>query len=131
MNYPDSSDPKPYRIKFEHRPQYLYAHVSGEHDSVKISISYWRDIADECRRTETAKVLVDEDIAEAVSKLETYKIANEISKIGFTNVLVAFVDRYLEHQEANQFGELVASNRGLRVKVFNDTETAEKWLLEN
>jgi hypothetical protein len=131
MSYPDSFASEPYRIKFEHRPQYLYARVSGERDSVKISISYWREIAEECRRNAFTKVLVDEDIVQTVSKLEIYQVASAIPKMGFTNVLIAFVDRRLEHQEVNQFGEVVASNRGLRVKVFSDTETAEKWLLES
>ena len=63
--------------------------------------------------------------------LEMYQIAAEIPQIGFANILIAFVDRYLEQQDLNQFGELVATNRGLRAKVFNDVKEAEIWLSEN
>jgi hypothetical protein len=126
-----SDDFKPYQIKFERRPEYLYAYVSGEQDSLSISLAFWREIADECGRAEARKVLIEEDIEESVSMLEMYQIAAAIPQMGFTNVLVAFVDRYLEQHDLNQFGELVATNRGLRAKVFNDAQAAEKWLLEN
>ena len=39
------------------------------------------------------------------------------------------VDRYLDQQEVNSFGELVAVNRGLSGKVFNNIAEAESWLL--
>lgn len=122
---------KPYRIEFEERPGYLYAHVSGERDSLEISLGFWREIAAECRRSEARRVLIEEDIKECVSMLEMYQIGAEIPRLGFENVLVAFVDPYLEQQELNRFGETVASNRGLRGKFFNDAHEAEKWLLES
>lgn len=131
MKNPKSDEFKLYKIRFEQRPAYLYAYVSGEQDSLSISLAFWREIADECRRAEARKILIEEEIKESVSMLEMYQIAAEIPQMGFTNVLIAFVDRYLEQQSLNEFGELVATNRGLRAKVFNDAQTAEKWLLEN
>jgi hypothetical protein len=131
MNSPSSDDSKPYQIKFEPRPDYLYAYVGGEHDSVSISLAFWREIADECRKTQAKKILIEEDIKESVTMLEGYQIAEEIPRMGFANVLIAFVDRFLEQQNLNEFGELVATNRGLRAKVFNNVEEAEKWLLES
>lgn len=122
---------KPYRIEFERRPRYLYAYISGEHDNMEISLGFWREIVAECQSAGAKKVLVEEDIREAVSTLEMYQIAVELPKLGFANILVAFVDRYLDQQDLNQFGELVATNRGLRGKFFNEASEAEKWLLEN
>jgi hypothetical protein len=128
--YPPDEN-KPYRIEFEHRPEYLYAYVSGEHDSLAISLAFWREIADECRRVQTKKLLVEEEIEEAVSMVEMYKIASEIAQIGFRNISIAFVDRFLEQRDINEFGEMVATNRGIHGKYFNDFNEAEKWLLEN
>lgn len=129
MNDPDSAASKPYQIEFEHRPQYLYAYVSGKHDSVEISLAFWTEIASEYRKTKYKKILIEEDIIESVTPADMYKIGSEIPKLGFLDVRVAFFDRHLEHHELNQFGELVATNRGLRSKVFNDFAEAEKWLL--
>jgi len=44
-------------------------------------------------------------------------------------VRVAFFDRYAEQNQLNEFGELVAVNRGITGKIFNDIQTAEEWLL--
>lgn len=111
------------------RSRYLYAYVSGEHDSYEISRSYWQEVSDECARQKAARVLIEEDIREAVSMGEMYRLASEIPELGFFGIRIAFVDRYVEHQDLNQFGELVAVNRGLYGRLFNDIETAEKWLL--
>ncbi|HEX9959596.1 MAG TPA: hypothetical protein VGB00_01520 [Pyrinomonadaceae bacterium] len=75
--------------------------------------------------------MIEEDIVEEVSLLEMYQIAAEIPQMGFAGVLIAIVDRFLEQRALNEFGEPVATNRGLRAKVFNDVKEAEKWLLEN
>lgn len=120
---------KPFHIAFEHRPHYLYVYVSGEHDSYEISRQYWLEVADECNKSDYKKVLIDEDIEETTSLPETYQLASEIPQMGFQGVRVAFYDRFAEHQDLNEFGELVATNRGLLGRVFNNLEEAEKWLL--
>lgn len=127
-NTPNAS--KLYELSFEHRPQYLYAYVCGEHDSYEISKKYWQEVADECQKTGYKKVLIDEDISANVSITEIYEFASEIPKMGFQGIRVAFFDRYhLEQQEINSFGETVATNRGLFSRIFTDFDEAEKWLL--
>lgn len=121
---------KPYDIRFEHRPEYLYAYVSGEKDTVEISTQYWDEIAEECRKNDSKKVLVEEDISEALASVfELYQFATELPNLGFAGIYIAFVDRYIEQNDLNEFVELVASNRGLMGRVFNDVKEAEKWLL--
>lgn len=126
MNVEDS---KLYNLEFEERTDYLYAYVSGDKDSVEICTQYWREIADECRRTKCRKVLIVEDIKESVSTTEMYQIASEIPDMDFSGIKIAFVDQYIEQHAVNEFGGLVATNRGLNVKLFNTAEEAEKWLL--
>jgi hypothetical protein len=126
MNVEDS---KLYNLEFEERTDYLYAFVSGDKDSVEICTQYWREIADECRRTKCSKVLIVEDIKESVSTTEMYQIASEIPDMDFSGIKIAFVDQYIEQHAVNEFGGLVATNRGLNVKLFNTAEEAEKWLL--
>jgi len=55
-----------------------------------------------------------------------YRFTSEILDIGFSGIRVAFVDRHLNQRELNKFGELVATNRGLLAKVFDDAEKAEE-----
>jgi hypothetical protein len=121
--------PKPYEITFEHRQHYLYVYVTGDQDSYEVSRSYWLEVAEECRKTGYKKVLIDEDIENMVSIAEVYKLASELPQMGFQGVRVAFYDRFADHADLNQFGELVATNRGLLARVFNDPQKAEDWLL--
>jgi hypothetical protein len=121
-------DSKPYLLSLEYRPNYLYVFVSGEKDSYDISIRYWREIADECQKSGVKKVLIEEDIKENLSMHDTYRLASEILQLGFFGIRIAFVDRRNEQRQLNQFGETVASNRGLLVRVFNDGKDAENWL---
>jgi hypothetical protein len=51
--------------------------------------------------------------------------------MGFGGTYVAFVDRYLDQSEINQFAELVAVNRGLNGKIFNDEGQAVAWLMKH
>jgi hypothetical protein len=119
---------KPYELSFEERPAYLYAYVEGEHDSYEISRAYWQEVADEAVRTHFRRVLIDENIVECGSMAECFRLASEIPEMGFGNARIAFVDRYLEQNDVNEFGELVASNRGAQTKIFNDVQSAETWL---
>ncbi|MEJ7862532.1 MAG: hypothetical protein WKF90_12955 [Pyrinomonadaceae bacterium] len=129
MNVEDSTL---YELEFEERPNYLYAYISGDKDSVEICIQYWREIAAECQRTNYNKVLIVESIKETVSTTEMYEIASEIpNMMGLLGVKIAFVDRYIEQRPVNEFGGLVAHNRGTYVKLFDTVEEAEKWLLSN
>jgi hypothetical protein len=127
----DGASQKPYALTLEQRPGYLYAYVEGEHDSYEISKAFWQEIAQEVVRSGVDRVLIDENIVESASLADMYQLASEIPTMGFGSTRVAFVDRHLDHQEINSFGELVAVNRGMRGKLFNDFETAEKWLLRD
>jgi hypothetical protein len=126
---PQNAPSKPYDLTMEHRNGYLYAYVQGDNDSYEISRAFWTEIADEVRRTNAARVLIDENIEQSVSMAEVFQLASELPKMGFGSARVAFVDRYLDQQEINAFGELVAVNRGFSGKLFNNVAEAESWLI--
>ncbi len=130
-NQESSDSGKPYKLTFEYRLRYLYAFVTGEKDSYEISKQYWQEIADECKKSGIKKVLIEEDLAENVSMPEMYRFASEIPRLGFFGIRVAFVDRRQDQQRLNQFGETVATNRGLFSRVFNNFDDGEKWLLSD
>ena len=90
---------------------------------------YWREIADECKANKFTKALIVEDIVANGTIADAYQLSAELPQMGYLGIKVAFVDKYLEQQELNLFGELTAINRGINAKVFNDINEAEKWLL--
>ena len=125
----DDTASKPYSITFEERPDYLYVYVAGDRDSYAISIAYWQEVARECKARGTNRVLIDENIVQNVSVAEIYQVASEIPAM-FSGIAIAFRDRHADQAEINQFGELVARNRGVIGKFFVDLEEAERWLRE-
>lgn len=128
----DTIDPTvQYDLAFEARERYLYAYVSGEHDSFEISAAYWSEIARELKEQNIDKVLIVEDIIEQSPVADIYNLSVHLVDMGFRGVKIAFVDRHSGHEELNEFGVLVGSNRGLIAQAFNDETAAEKWLLAN
>jgi hypothetical protein len=129
MNTVDST--RPYRLTFQDLPGYLYAFVEGEQDSYDISRAFWQEIAEKAVSMGAKCVLIEENIEMSVSFADVFKLASELPSMNFGGARIAFVDRFLDHNEINEFGELVAVNRGFNGAVFNDIETARRWLLEN
>lgn len=124
----DDGAAKPYQISFEQRPKYLYVYVEGDKDSYAISHAYWTEVARECAEKQVKHVMIDENLTESVSVAEMYQIASEIPGM-FSGIRIAFVDRHADQAEINEFGELVAQNRGVTGKFFVDVPSAEAWLL--
>lgn len=120
---------KLYNLTFEDRTGYLYAFVDGENDSAEVTTLYWREILARCSENDTRKLLVEEDLPGNPSETEVYHLASALSKLGFQRIKIAFVDRHLDQQELNRFAELVAVNRGVNGRIFNNAHEAEKWLL--
>lgn len=121
---------KQYRITFDVRPGYLHAHIQGSEDSYEISRQFWQEIADECERLKPSRLLVEEDISRPIDSIaDTYHGAADRPQMGLAGVKIAFFDRHPDQHEQNQFGELVARNRGIDVRVFSDLAEAESWLL--
>jgi hypothetical protein len=123
---------KEYTITFELRPGYLYAYVKGDADSYYISHAYWSDVSVECAKHQVKKLLVEEDLAKPINSVsEVFQGAAERAFMGLSGLKIAFVDRHPDHREQNLFGELVATNRGLFCKVFDDVQEGEKWLISD
>ena len=125
---PPMDHAKPYRLEFESRPHYLDAKVSGDADSVAISLAYWAEVAAECRARGAARVLVIETMKQKPTAFEVFEVASRLREVGMGGIVIAFVDTELDQLPENLFGETVATNRGILGKVFISVPLAEAWL---
>lgn len=121
---------KPYNIQFDYREKYLFAFVSGEKDSLEISLMFWKDIFNECESKNFKRILITENFKNDISAIDMYILGEKLTEIAPKNTSVAFVDSQIQQLEMNKFTETVAYNRGGKGKVFSDFSEAEKWLLE-
>lgn len=119
---------KEYRLKIEDRKSYLYAYVSGK-DSMEVSLAYWKEIFDTCKRLNYHNVLVEEDLQGSPVTVDYFEFGIFLSNIVKDfRLKIAFIDRHTSHAPDNLFSETVAKNRGVHVKVCKNIEIAEGWL---
>lgn len=116
-----------FSIDFQDRDRYLYAFVTGERDSLQVSLAYWTAVAAECRARGKTRVLVIETFKEKGPLVDVYHVAAELPRIT-RGIRVAFVDRDLGDAEENMFAETVAVNRGANGRLFGDEAAAIAWL---
>lgn len=120
---------QPYKVDFRPQERYLRADVSGPHDSVEISLAYWREVARECRRLGFSRLLVVENLGRVGPAVEYYLVACELPAI-VKGLRVAFVDAVAEELDSNRLGENIAVNRGADIRLFHDEEPAVAWLTQ-
>jgi hypothetical protein len=123
----DASDRK-FTIVFENYPTYLYALVHGEAYGYEVLIAFLREIANEVSARGFDQVLIEENISAGATKEDAYRVASEMPELGFAGIRIAYVDRFIDQEEVNEFGRDVAVHNGIDVRLFNDQEMADRWL---
>jgi hypothetical protein len=122
-------------LQIEEIPGYLAATFisSGGLIDSRVAEAVWRQfdlVADHCNRTKNDKVLIDTTRADGkVSFVERFLLGEKTRVFAFHGIKVAFVDRP-ERIDPQKFGELVARNRGVDIRIFSDLQAAKEWLLK-
>lgn len=118
----------PYTIRLENRGSYLYALVGGQSLTPEIAKMYWDEIAEKCAELSKSKLLVEKDFPEHVSAPEMLEMGVYLGSI-LAGKKIAFVDRY-KNEDVNELGKVIARNKGVIMRIFENIEQAEKWLTE-
>ncbi len=121
----------PYTIVFEDCPKYLYALVHGEQYGYAVLAQFLLEIADECKKRKFSQVLIEENISATTPEEDVFRIASELPQLGFSDIRMAYIDRFTEQEDLNEFGREVAESHGVDVKIFSSFEEADKWLSGN
>lgn len=124
----EAPDGKSYRIVYEEYPTYLYALVHGEAYGYDVLAGFLGEIAAEVRRRGLRKVLIEENISATTTREDAYRIASEMPELGYAGIRVAYIDRFSDQKEINEFGHDVAVDNGIEVEIFSDQAEADAWL---
>ena len=116
-----------YNLEFENRGSYLYVKLTGR-DSFKSSLEYWSKIGAKTLELGHQKVFVHENLDGELTEAEIYHIVTKFKEVGLLGIQIAFFDENFTEASINAFGELVASNRGANVKIFQSLEEAQRWI---
>ncbi|MFL6469182.1 MAG: hypothetical protein ACJ72Z_14590 [Pyrinomonadaceae bacterium] len=120
---------KPYEIETENRGDYLYAIVGGLKFMPDMAKDYWQEIIDECDEVGLDKILIEKNFPETFTTKSLAATGPEIIKM-LGGKVVAFVDRY-GHEDVNELGKVLSHGTEATFRIFDDAETAEKWLRAN
>jgi 3-dehydroquinate synthetase len=124
------SQEKPYEIQFDYKEKYLSALVTGEKDSLEVSLLFWKEIFDECENKNYKRILIQENFRNDISAIDMYILGEKLIEMAPKNISAAFVDEQIQQMEMNKFTETVIYNRGGKGRAFADHKEAVKWLLE-
>jgi hypothetical protein len=119
-----------YDVAINIKPDYLHARITGD-NTPQTFAAYIADLYAACQRAGCPRVLVEENLrGPSMSLVEIFEVVTEKASglLPFVRS-VAFVDINPEHDlKIRAFGEDVAVNRGLHVRVFHDIQKAGEWL---
>lgn len=118
-----------FSIELEDRAGYLRVLVRGDVDTQAVSVAYWTMIGVECSRRGTTAVLVVEDLpAWPNVPAEVFEAVTDAAvAAGLREVRCAFVDQH-EEVEANEYGMMIGTEKGLTIMMFSNESYAEHWL---
>ena len=119
---------KPYTIVFQDCPTYLYALVHGEKYGYEVLAGFLSEIAAECKKRNFRNVLIEENISATTSEDDVIRTATALPQLGFANIRMAYIDRFTDQNQLNEFGQQVAVKSGVDVKIFNTFGDADNWL---
>lgn len=121
--------PPVYELCFVDRGDYLYACVKGAQDSPGITLAYWRQIASECQRRGTSRLLVCDDLqGEPATPQEFTRLASSMRGSGLEQVRIAFHEPNSANLRLVEHGELAFREAGFTLRVFGSEREAELWL---
>ena len=115
------------QLQIERKDNWVVARLSGVADIEKAHARF-EEIAQACDRMSTKRLIVDVTNAalplSATDKFEMGRHAVVFAQHGIKVAVVATPDQL----DPERFGEVVARNRGVNIRLFTDVEAAEEWL---
>ena len=118
-----------YELDFLDRGDYLFAKIKGEQDSPEITLAYWCDIARECARRGTARLLVCDDLqGQPATPQDFAQLTEALRGSGMEHVRIAFHEPVSANLRLVEHGELAFREAGFTLRVFGSEREAELWL---
>src|SRR5436189_6478425 len=120
----------PVELTFETRDDYLYARAKGETTALELEQQCHNELAGKCHEVKAGRLMLVRDIPVALQSFDIFEMAKSIVD-DLSGIRFACVNPYPANADPLHFGTIVALNRGVVYKVFDNEADAEEWLLSN
>jgi hypothetical protein len=117
------------QLQIEEMSGYLAARYIGQY-TAEVVWEKFELIAEHCERANKDKLLIDFTRAQADIHFIDRYFLGESSQVFALHRLKVAVAATREQIDPQKFGELVARNRGVNIRVFTEFHAAEEWLLK-
>jgi hypothetical protein len=119
----------PYIISTTYHENYLHVKVQGQNSPSTVK-AYLLHVADLCRKGNYSAVLIEEFLSgPSLGMAEVFETVMSGSPEALTFSRIAYVDVNKQHDgERMKFAELIASNQGINVRIFDEVHQAAEWL---
>ena len=116
------------KYSIEADAEFLRVTMSGRQDDEPPS-HVCKVILMESARLSRPRILIELDQDAPLSMVSQHQLVTRLPELGMTHAhRIALVHRRAEHQDKNQYINTVGKVRDIKVRNFEDTETAKAWL---
>lgn len=121
-----------YQFTFEEHEGVVKVIVTGERisgEKIKLAEEAWEKVAQFCMHKGLSRILIISQVTGNLPPLDAYQISTNLENLGLRkNWKIAFVNQDLESLTDIQFAEIVAQNRGINARMFNQEAEAWTWI---
>ena len=121
----------PGEIVLETRSNYVYCRLLLDRFRPEVVYPLFGQVVSRCHELKLACVLVDCQIHKPFMNTEAYMTIRDISSACPSAIRLAFVERDDIHRSRLKFGCRFGADEKFQTRVFEDIESAEKWLGEH
>jgi hypothetical protein len=117
-----------FHLAIEERPGYLYTRGTGKNNAANAE-RLLRESYEACIARGYTSLLLEMSLTgPPLAMSEIFSVIAKRSVTGKTLRKIAYIDNTYRDQDKPRFAETVARNRGVNVRLFDDMQSAERWL---
>src|SRR4051794_33661369 len=116
-----------YKLTYEQRRGYLYAHISVDTINSEMAILYLREVVDRCNELDYKRLMIDRDIPVVLPDGVMFFVAVQFQEM-IKGIRTALINPYSSNDPGLDFGGMVVRNRGGDYALFHNATDAEAWL---
>ena len=119
----------PYTLEFRSLGNELHVAMRGNERNVDKVVACWMQIASEVRKRNATRVLaVSHIVGEPLPAQGISRFMDPLRGLGLEDVRIAYVDIRGFKTPLMETAEILASEHGFSVRIFDDPIAAEMWL---
>jgi hypothetical protein len=119
-----------YRLEFDEQPPLLTVRLLGDAETtLERTREYWLRIAERANACGAEQLLVLDALpGEVMSDEDLLRFFDSVGTLGLEHVRIAYVEGRIDQVSRIEYVELLALERGYRIRMFGNESEARMWL---